>query len=422
MQGQAPRRPDAGGSPGTFAVVEASCHRRLEDIAAVRRFFVANGWREALRIDVADVVVYIACGGFRINVDEALLLIGATRARMKNGATLIVGGCLPHTDAEALRTIFTGPTLTYTDATALDNLPGVVTPFGTLPPPYGESAVCDRSLAPPPRPGGGLRGWAGSTLRRVAMRVWPTPAGRHAAFALRERERVVISIGAGCSRACTYCAKRFARGSVRSKPIDVVVRQIADAAALGYRRFDLYADSIGEYGRDLGTDLTALLERVAAATGPRVSVGLYDLHPEDFIRHFGSILALSRAGQLHYLYVVTESGSERVLSSMGRLVDTSELVRRLLEVRGNQRLFMQSAIIVGYPGETDDEFEETVALLERVGFDHVHVHCYCDMPNTESSRLGGKTPREVMARRLRRMGATGIRHTPAEALRELDHA
>jgi tRNA A37 methylthiotransferase MiaB len=408
--------------PGTFAVVNASCHRRLEDVAAVGRFLTANGWTEGGGVERADLVVFMSCGGFRINVDEALPAIADVRGRMKPGAALLVGGCLPHTGVERLRTVFPGIPLTYADPSALDALPGVTTRFREMAPKYGSDAVCDALVEPDAEGLRALRRVKRSVdFRRLLMRVHSTPALRRSAFGLRDLERVVISIGAGCSRACSYCAKRFARGPVCSKPVEVVMRQVARATELGYRTFDLYADSIGDYGHDLGTSLAALLERVAAFDAP-ISVGIYDLHPDDFLRDFEPILALSRADRLHYLYVVTESGSDRVLESMGRPRDTAELVRRLLTIRRNGAVFMQSAVIVGYPGETDQDFEQTVALLERVSFDHVHVHCYCDMPNTPSSRLEGKVTPEVLSNRLQRMARSRVRFTPSESQREFEHS
>ena len=83
---------------------------------------------------------------------------------------------------------------------------------------------------------------------------------------------------------------------------------------------------------------------------------------------------------------------------------------------------MQTAVIVGYPGETDQEFEETLSLLKKVDFDNVYVHSYGDMPNTESSRLHGKISRESMTRRVQKMAAAGIRHNRNDARSECEHA
>jgi threonylcarbamoyladenosine tRNA methylthiotransferase CDKAL1 len=255
----------------------------------------------------------------------------------------------------------------------------------------------------------------------MLMRYWPTTTLRKIDSGLEPYNRMAISIAAGCARACPYCAKRFTLGQLRSKPVDMVMRRISEGIKLGYRTFDLFADSIGEYGQDLGTDFGTLLDRIADASA-RFSIGIYDLHPQDFIRYFERIIGLCKADKLHYLYVITESGNERVLKSMHREMDTADLLRKLLAIRNHKNIFMQTAIIVGYPGETDLEFEDTIALLKEVNFDDVYVHSYCDMPNTESSRLEGKISQETMLRRLRKIAGTSIKHNVSEARRECDHS
>ncbi|MEW6366840.1 MAG: radical SAM protein [Acidobacteriota bacterium] len=411
-----------GMNPGTFNLVNGSCHRRQEEIAAVKRFLVSNRWREEGGVNQADLVIFFACGAMRLNVDEMMVSLTDVIGKMKNGAELVVGGCLPRTDSERLSQVFTGKTITYADYTALDTLPGVENRFETLPKVFGNGAFCPPLVKPGLRKAGALRLVRLSLdLARVLMRHRPTSILRRIASRLRQYERMVISVGAGCSRTCPYCAKRFALGPVRSKPAEKVMQRIAAGRMLGYRTFDLFADSIGDYGQDLGTDFGALLDSIADFEAA-VSVGIYDLHPEDFIRYFDRILGLCKTDRLHYLYVITESGNARVLRSMRREIDTVDLARKLQAIRGYKSVFMQTAIIVGYPGETDEEFDDTLALLGEVNFDNVYVHCYCDMPNTESSRLDGKISKETVSRRLRRIAAAGIRHSVSEARRECDHS
>jgi tRNA A37 methylthiotransferase MiaB len=337
---------------------------------------------------------------------------------MKSGAELMVGGCLPDTDHASLKRVFVGKTIRYTDLGALDALPGIETRSATLPPVYGASATCApleaSTLSNPDTLRFRLIGLLLPLLR-------PMPQMGAIAARLRTQVRMTISVQAGCSRECPYCAKRFARGPVRSKPVEAILRRISEATQLGFRSFELLADSIGDYGKDLGTDLGTLFDRLAAFDGP-ISFGIQDLHPEDFLRTFDRIVGLCKTGKLHSLYVITESGNQRVLESMRRGIDTFDLIKKLRAIREYRTVFMQSAIIVGYPGETEQEFGDTIALLHQVNFDDVFVHCYCDMPNTESSRRAGKISREEMAQRLQRVRAAGIKHKVSEAWREWQHS
>jgi threonylcarbamoyladenosine tRNA methylthiotransferase CDKAL1 len=195
------------------------------------------------------------------------------------------------------------------------------------------------------------------------------------------------------------------------------VENICRGLRFGYRRFDLYADSIGIYGSDLNASLGDLLDRILNIS-KRFSIGLYDMHPQDFIRFYDPIKRLCQSGKLHYLYVAVQSGNDRILKLMRRPCDVKDLAAKLADIRRYQHVFMQSAIIAGFPGETDEEFQDTLRLLKRINFDNVYVHCYSDMPNTEASDLPIKVDKNAMRQRLADIKRAGIHHPAAETKHE----
>ena len=150
----------------------------------------------------------------------------------------------------------------------------------------------------------------------------------------------------------------------------------------------------------------------------RFSIGLFDVHPQDFIRFFTSITRLCDVGKLHYLHVAVQSGNERVLKSMRRPCNVEDLATKLIAIRRYDHVFMQSGIIAGFPGETDEEFEDTLRLLKRINFDNVYVHYYCDMPNTEASMMPRKLDNAAMLRRLEAVKQSGVNHNLAATLHE----
>ena len=224
---------------------------------------------------------------------------------------------------------------------------------------------------------------------------------------------MVIHVSAGCAKSCSYCAIRFATGRVRSKPLDVVMQNISEGLRKGYRTFDFLSDSIGGYGLDLGTNLGELLDRVLAHPG-HFTIGISDLHPHEFIKYFDKILSLYRTRKVHYLYVPIQSGNQRILQMMNRPCDVTDLKFKFMAIRKYDNVFLQTGIMVGFPGETKEEFEDTLTFLKAVGFDNVYVHYYCDMPNTVSSSLPGKADKAVMMERLDKISRSGIRHNVAK--------
>ena len=402
--------------PRSFHFVDRSCHRRKEEVAMVRRFFQANRWNEAASVETADCVILFTCAEMRYKVANMIREVRRLSERIGPHSELIVGSCLPKTDRAALSEVFHGRTITPTDFSALNDLPDVEVPVAKLPAIYGPNAAF-RPLTRCPWSAGSwipyrVSRWAaGFVRRRLPLGMRP-----FAARLARARPMAVYA-SAGCAKSCSYCAIRFATGKPRSKPLDLMMQEIAEGLRLGYRTFDLLSDSIGGYGLDLGTNLGELFDRVVAQPGD-FAIGVSDLHPHEFIRYFEKILALCQAGKLHYLYVPVQSGDNRILRLMNRGCNVNDLAEKLKAIRRYDKVFLQTGIMVGFPGETETEFEHTLDFLKTVGFDNVYVHYYCDMPDTESSRLPDKTAKSVMVERLNRIGGSGIPHNVAKTRRE----
>lgn len=402
----------------TYAVVEKSCYRRREEVFLARTFMSSNVWIETSDVCNADVVIYYGCAGLRFLIEESASEITELRKKMKLGAELIVGGCLPGMDFEHLRRCFDGRTITPTDLSALNDLPNIIVPVDELPGIWGRNAAPQQLKKPRTRQALAMRiDHTIVDLIKPIIRLYPHRSLKKRALRLQRRHTIAMPIAAGCNRKCAYCVKPMASGRIRSKPIDIVTRNVSQALELGYRAFDFHADSIGNYGLDLEVNFGDLLDSISRIER-RFSVGLFDLHPQDFIRYFDPIKRLCRDGKIHYLYVAVQSGNGRVLRTMKRPCDVEEMASKLVQIRRLDHIFMQSGIVVGFPGETDEEFEDTIRLLERVDFDDVYVHHYCDMPNAEASSLPEKVPQEAMNRRFAAIMRSRIRHNLAATRHE----
>jgi tRNA A37 methylthiotransferase MiaB len=402
----------------SFCFVDKSCHRRKAEVSLLRRFFLANSWTEAISEKEADCVLIFTCAEMRYKVANMVREVEALKGRIRKDSELIVGSCLPKTDATALAGVFHGRTITPTDFSALNGLPGITIKIDEMPQVFGRDAT--------PMPFSGPSHWNSVDLipyrlarwvARVAPRCCPTAGIRRISARLARSRRIAIHVSAGCNKHCSYCAIRFATGSVRSRPIDVILQDISEGLRNGYRTFDFLSDSIGGYGLDLGSNLGELLDSVLLHPG-YFTIGISDLHPHEFNKHFDKILSLCKARKIHYLYVPVQSGNERILRMMKRPCDVAELIGKFRAIRRFSELFLQTGIMVGFPGETESEFEDTLAFLKAIAFDSVYVHYYCDMPNTESSSLPCKTSKAVMMDRLEKISRSEICYNAAKTLVE----
>jgi threonylcarbamoyladenosine tRNA methylthiotransferase MtaB len=224
-------------------------------------------------------------------------------------------------------------------------------------------------------------------------------APRPSAAGLRRRTRAYIKVQDGCNNACAYCVTRLARGPIRSRCADDVVADILAAESAGAQEAVLAGIHLGAWGKDLGSPLglERLLESVLARTSiPRVrlsSLEPWDLRP-DFLR-------LWRDPRLcPHLHLPLQSGCASTLRRMARRTTPEEFQQIVAAARAAiPDLAVTSDLMVGFPGESESEFDESLAFVERMNFARLHVFRFSSRPGTAAARMPDPvTPQEARRR------------------------
>jgi MiaB/RimO family radical SAM methylthiotransferase len=212
-----------------------------------------------------------------------------------------------------------------------------------------------------------------------------------------------LQISEGCVHACSYCNIKRAKGAVRSRTIDELLAETSSMLAGGAEELTLLSDDCGSYGRDLETSLADLLDAFAARL-PRARLKIYSMHPGPFMEQYVRLRPHLLDGRVSYVCVPVQSGSPRVLSKMRRPVELSALAAILDEVRrGAPRVRLFSHFILGFPGETDEDFEQSLRFATH--FDEALFIGYGDNEHTPAALLGPKCTLETIdARRDRVRG------------------
>ena len=213
--------------------------------------------------------------------------------------------------------------------------------------------------------------------------------------------RAYITIIEGCDKSCAYCVVPFTRGPERSRTSASVLSEARQLAEMGYTEIQLLGQNVNSY-RDpssAGWDFATLLRNVGQVPGIR-RVRFTTSHPRDFVK--GIIEAIEDNPALcNHVHLPVQSGSSRVLASMQRLYTRDEYMRRIEWMKAARRpIAITTDIIVGFPGETEDDFEATLGLLEAVEYDSVFSFKYSRRPNTPALTLPGQVPEEEKGRRL----------------------
>ena len=213
--------------------------------------------------------------------------------------------------------------------------------------------------------------------------------------------RAYITIIEGCDKSCAYCVVPFTRGPERSRTSESVIAEARRLADQGYTEIQLLGQNVNSY-RDpspAGWDFAMLLRRVAAVEGIR-RVRYTTSHPRDFVK---SIMdAMDENPVLcDHVHLPVQSGSSKMLAAMDRLYTRDEYMRRIDWIKTARRKYsITTDIIVGFPGETEEDFQKTLDLLDEVQYDSLFSFKYSPRPNTAALEMGDKIAEEEKQRRL----------------------
>jgi tRNA-2-methylthio-N6-dimethylallyladenosine synthase len=241
-----------------------------------------------------------------------------------------------------------------------------------------------------------------SGARRVTGLSLDTEETFDTPFTRRDNpHRAYITIIEGCDKSCAYCVVPFTRGPERSRTSESVMAEASRLAAEGYTEVQLLGQNVNSY-RDpspAGWDFATLLARVAEIPGMR-RVRYTTSHPRDFVKAIVSAMDENPV-LCDHVHLPVQSGSSRVLASMDRLYTRDDYMRRIEWLKSARRKYsLTTDIIVGFPGETERDFEETLELLDDVRYDSLFSFKYSPRPNTAALAMENRIPEEEKQRRL----------------------
>ncbi|MFH1056615.1 MAG: tRNA (N(6)-L-threonylcarbamoyladenosine(37)-C(2))-methylthiotransferase [Candidatus Micrarchaeota archaeon] len=208
-----------------------------------------------------------------------------------------------------------------------------------------------------------------------------------------------IQVNAGCASSCTFCSTKLARGGVKSYRPREVIETIERMVSLGAREIQLTSQDTGAYGMDCGVTLPQLLERICEIPGNfKVRVGM--LNPQHFLRLEEKLLQAFGNGKVYkFFHIPVQSASDSVLKHMRRGYSSEQAERAVESVRKKfPNAVLGTDIIVGYPTESKEDFEETLEFLKRERFDVVNVSKYSARPKTIAAGLKQLDNKEVKKR------------------------
>lgn len=366
-----PETPDGGDqfSKGTYAFVSLGCPKNLVDSEKMLGTLALDGYSLVSDPDGADFVIVNTCGFIESSRQESKSVIEEMLELKRNGRTrgVIVAGCLPERVGGSL----------LEEMPEIDHIVGV---FGR----DEINRVADHLVG-------------GAREQRELFRPAPIRAMDDTArLRITPRHFAYLKISEGCDRTCTFCAIPKMRGRHITKPLEMVIREAEELAADGVKELIVVAQDTTYYGLDLygETRLTQLLRELEKVEGIEW-IRLMYLYPVFFHDELIDTIAASQK-ILPYLDMPLQHINDTMLRRMQRRVNrdqTVELVGKLRERIPN--LVLRTTFISGFPGETDEQFEELREFVAATEFQRMGVFPYSLEPGTPAERLGDHIPEDV---------------------------
>ena len=360
---QAPER-------GTFFLETFGCQMNDHDSEKVAGVLLARGYRQVETAEAARLILYNTCSIREKAAQKVFSRLGEYRAKQSEGKIIGVLGCVAHQEGQGI----------------FERAPWV-------------SLVC-----------------GSASYRKLPELIAQLESGNHRVTGLDldtdetfESEitrrdnpfRAYLTIIEGCDKACSYCVVPYTRGPERSRASDSILREVGQLAELGYSEVQLLGQTVNSYADPTPRKMrfAELLLAVARVPGIR-RVRFTTSHPSDFTLDIVEAME-AQPKVCEHVHLPVQSGSTKVLRAMQRTYTREQYLEKVAMIRGARRpIAITTDIIVGFPGESEADFEETLSLLDQVRYDSLFSFKYSPRPNTASLRLNDVVPEEEKSRRL----------------------
>lgn len=356
-----------------YHIVTYGCQMNVHESEKIAGFLRAAGYAEESGIEEADIVVFNTCCIRENAENHAFGNIGALKKlkRRKKGMLIAVGGCMAQEPGKAELLVKKFPFIDIIFGTHnVAELPDLI-----------ERKKREKKIVSLLEDRAETEDGA-QPVRTSYPNAW-------------------VNITYGCNNFCTYCIVPYVRGREKSRSAAVILDEVRSLVAAGYREITLLGQNVNSY-RDGETDFPALLDAVASVEG-KFRVRFMTSHPKDFSARLVAVMK-KHDKICNLLHLPAQSGSSRVLALMNRRYTREQYLEKIALLRAEiPEAEVTTDLIVGFPTETEEDFEQTLSLVREANFSSAFTFIYSPRTGTKAAQMDGQIPEEVSKRRIARL-------------------
>jgi tRNA-2-methylthio-N6-dimethylallyladenosine synthase len=212
-----------------------------------------------------------------------------------------------------------------------------------------------------------------------------------------------VNITKGCDNFCTFCVVPFTRGREKSRPKAHVLQDINTLVKKGVKEITLLGQNVNSYESDCGTNFADLMKTIAKETDIE-RIRFTTSHPKDFDQYLMDVIAENHEKICEYIHLPFQSGNTRILERMNRGYTREEYLAKIAMIKKTlPNVVLSTDIICGFPGETEEEFNDTLSMVQEVGYETIFAFMYSPRPNTKAAKFEDHVPDDVKSARLQRL-------------------
>lgn len=367
---------DIGKGRGVY-ISTYGCQMNVNDTERMYSLLEMANFSPVEKAEDASVIIINSCSIREKPVHKVYSEVGTYREMKKKNPDLVigVGGCVGQQEKEQL--IKTQPMIDFVFGTdAIDHLPNLV------------AQVYE------------------SEKRKAVSARFEHRAPYHVETLVRNPGvATFVNITKGCDNFCTFCVVPYTRGREKSRPLSHVLMDVRTLVQRGVKEITFLGQNVNSYKSECGADFADLIDRAAKETNIE-RIRFTTSHPKDFNQKLVEVLFANQPKVCEYIHLPFQSGNSKILERMNRGYTREEYLQKIAMIKkAIPNVVLSTDIIVGFPGETEEDFQETMSMVKEVGFETIFAFKYSPRPFTKAAKFEDQVPEDVKSERLNRLFA-----------------
>lgn len=365
-------------------ITSSGCTNNKMNSSVMKKNLENSGWELVDYCEESDLIIYFSCGATKSTEDRSILELNKLLSIKKNNTKVIITGCLEKINKEIIREKLKDKDYDLIPSESLYEYLKVKKSIEYVTSFTNKDFLVDTKNSNREND---------ITQENDLFSIWNKNGFNHSS------DYTYLKICSGCLGNCSYCAIRFSQGKLKSRKIDEIVHEVRQIDVNKIKHLMLMGSDCGSYGQDIGTNIIELMNKILNLGG-NFKVSFLYISPQWIIKYYDDFTKIFDTGRILYMNTPIQSGSDKIIANMKRKYKIEDVKRYFKKLNDDYpKVLLGTGVILGFPGETEEDFDQTIELLKHIRFNTITYHIYSDRPSTEASKMEHKITLDEIRKR-----------------------